>query len=157
MKLTTYVTAFAAAVAIFGIGGCSAGTPSVVGHWKIDPKSVKSPTGDPKNPGNALAAGLEQGIMNMFSLDFRADKTFSMTMLFPLEGTYTQTGHKLTLHITKAMGMDIDALNKQNGQGGNTNKDGTATISDDGSKITLDELPGDTSKNNSGPKIFVRG
>ncbi len=78
--------------------GCHSGG-NVVGKWT---GSVVVDSGYENDMGAKMAEGFAKAI----SFELKADKTFSGTLLFPVEGTYTVDGNKVTLAVTKVMGMD---------------------------------------------------
>jgi hypothetical protein len=127
------------------LAGCSS-SPSVVGKWKVD---VSQEPAD-NSPGGALAKSLAEGLAKSMTLELKEDKTFAMTMIFPMSGTYSVDGHNLKLHMTSVMGMDPS---KMQGANQSSNQDMMATISDDGSKLTITSAGGTAGKQ---PMAFIR-
>lgn len=108
--------------------GCSK-APSVVGKW-----SGTAPV-PANNPAAAAMANLGK-----VTAEFKADKTYTMQIsIVPVEGTYETSGKTVTMKITKAMGMDLDALKKMAPQGKTSDMDKPmiATLSDDGKTLTV--------------------
>jgi hypothetical protein len=82
------------------------GPASVVGKYKA---KVESPAGQSKdNPGQALGEGLANALASSMTLELKADHTFSMTMIFPIEGTWSMSGSDVTLSPQSVMGMKPD-------------------------------------------------
>jgi predicted component of type VI protein secretion system len=67
-------------------------------------------------PADAASNPLAKGFLSALSptMELKKDKTFTMTMMFPFEGTYAVTGDStFDLTMTKMMGMDMTALKNQ--------------------------------------------
>lgn len=87
--------------------------------------------------GNAFLSALKP------TLEIKKDHTFTMTMLFPFEGTWTLTGSKATLTITKFMGLDSKSF-PSNGanKAPDNNKPMILNVSDDGKTLTAEPSSG---------------
>lgn len=116
------------------ISGCKSSV-DVVGKWtgSGDASSI-----DKSKPGADIAAKMLESV----SLEIKKDKTFTLTMVFPMEGTWTQSGSNIDLKITKVMGMDMEAIRKKAADSGKAadadamNKPMTLTVSSDGQTLT---------------------
>lgn len=86
------------AAAIFG---CGSREKQLVGKWTGDLKIPDSKKDDPM-------VKMAQGMMGALSLELKDDKTFVMSMMVPFEGTWTVSGDKLSLQVTKMMGMTVE-------------------------------------------------
>lgn len=100
------VWVFLAFVLVVAAVGCK-GTMNVVGKYKAQ---IEMSEEDKKNPMAAMA----QGMAESMTLELKDDRTFAMTMMLPIEGTYTVEGSTLTLTPTKMMGMSLSEMQKQN-------------------------------------------
>jgi hypothetical protein len=143
--MRTLIPALLAFVCLLSIG-CKGSSVDVTGKWKgtLDSKAAGS------NPGADMA---KQMLANT-SLELKADHTFSMTMMLPFEGKWAQSGSKVTLTMTKAMGVDIETLKKQSG-GKNTqdmDKPLELDVSSDGKSMTAHDPKGQ-----GNDLIFTRG
>jgi hypothetical protein len=87
-------------LAVMLVAGC--GGANVVGKYKGSIEGMKT--------DNPMAAALAESMMGNLTLELKPDKTFSMNMMVPLEGSYTVSGSTLTLKVEKAMGMSISCL-----------------------------------------------
>lgn len=94
-------------------GGC--GTKEVpldekiLGSWQAD---VEMPKSD--ETGGEFGAAMAKAFMGNVTLDIRKDKSFTLTMLFPIEGTWKLEGTSLTLTPTSVMGMPATKENDNN-------------------------------------------
>jgi len=118
--------------------GCKSGT-DVVGKW-----TGSMDSGATSNDPSAAAAAK---MMSSVTLEFKKDQTFSMNMLFPFEGTWTQSGPTITMKMTKAMGMDVSQLKSMAAAQGNANtadvdKPMILTVSSDGQTLTGEDVNG---------------
>ncbi len=87
--------------------GCGNSTPSEVriGHWQIDPNCIalqsykvnKRPDGSLVSMTEATAIGAQLGAS---SVDFRADRTFTLNVIAPVQGTWTITGNRVLMTPT---------------------------------------------------------
>ena len=111
-------------IAVIG-AGCAQPEAQVIGKWKVDPASLST--------GNAQQDAITKQFAQNMSVEFKSDKTFSMTMMVAFEGTYTLTGHTVTMTPTKAAGVDMPK------QESATNKPLICTLSDDGKTLTIGE------------------
>lgn len=74
----------------------------IVGKWsgKID-----MPKGEKNDPMAKMAESMAQLFLGGLSLELRADNTFVLNVMVPIEGTYTRSGRNLTLTPQKVAGM----------------------------------------------------
>ncbi len=119
------------------VGGCKGS--SIVGKWK---GSATAATDGSKDP----TAGLAAGMASAMTIEFKADNTFDMSMIFPINGTWTQSGNTVTLTPKSVMGITPGANDNAN------NKPISFTLSGDGQTLTPQDA-GDTSK---GSIVFKR-
>jgi len=94
--------AFCAIVlAVFVLAGCKGGLEKeVVGTWKAD--AAKSELG----PATASESDkkMAEAMLSQMSLEIKADKTFTLTFIMPLNGTWALTDNKLVLTPEKKAG-----------------------------------------------------
>lgn len=89
-------------IAMFAIVGCGANLEQkIVGQWKVD-TAKSSFTGENMKDENAKKMAM--AMMETVSLDIKDDKSFSMQIIFPMNGTWTLSGNKLSLVPTKKEG-----------------------------------------------------
>ena len=125
---------FLVAVLAVCVCGCSNREKQLVGKWTGD---LTIPESEKDNP----MAKMVQGMMGSLSLELKADKTFSMSMIFPIEGTWSVSGDTLSLQATKMMGMSMEqakSMAKSQGKAGNVDemdKPMQFTISADGKEL----------------------
>src|SRR5689334_14202221 len=116
MKTALLCAAAACAVALIGCGpqGTQAemlkvaaaprtNEAGLVGKWKgvVDiPKAKKD------DPSAQMAAAFAKAMMSSISLDLKSDKSFILTMFFPIEGKWSVSGDRVTLVAEKFMGMN---------------------------------------------------
>ncbi len=140
VKASGIVFAGLVAVAVLGIGACAKET-SVVGKWK---GKIDMP--EPKTEQEKAMAKMMEGFAGMMTpdLDLREDKTFTMNMMIPIEGTWVQSGKTVTLTANKIMGMTVDEAQKmaaQQNKGVTQNQDlqkpMILTISEDGKSMSM--------------------
>ncbi|MCC7228759.1 MAG: hypothetical protein IT203_00080 [Fimbriimonadaceae bacterium] len=82
-------------LAVFVLAGCGGGLEKkVVGFWKVD--TVKTQMGGDKVK-TADDRKIMMGMLSTITIDIKADKTFDMKLLFPINGTWALNGNKLAL------------------------------------------------------------
>lgn len=118
-RSTVHRALVAALLAVSVLLGCSGG--GVVGKYKGE---IELPADQKNNP----LAGMASGLAGSLSLELKADKTFNMNMMFPVEGTYTVSGNTVELTTTKAMGNAVSA---------GSSKPMRLTIEDGGKSLVL--------------------
>lgn len=140
MKLSVGM-ALVGVVAVAGLAGCKKGVEAQLeGKWTMS----KAPNVDPKNP----AAAMIQGMMKSVTIEFKKDHKFSMTMMIPIEGTYSVSGNSVSLSPTSIMGMSMDQIKSQSknnpamAKSGDMDKPMNATLSEDGKTLTVDDKSG---------------
>lgn len=106
--------AFLVAVAI----GCAGNREKeLVGKWT----GKASVPDDKKNDPNVKMA---EAFLSNASLELKEDKKFTMTIMFPFEGTWSVSGDTLALKVEKFMGMTVDQVkNMAKGQPNSQNID----------------------------------
>ncbi len=114
-------------IAVTLVAGC--GGANVVGKYKGSLEGT-----DTDNP---MSAALAQSMMGNLSLELKPDKTFTMNMMVPLEGSYTVSGSTLTLNLEKAMGMSVEDMTKDASpsEKADAKKPMVFTIEDGGKKL----------------------
>lgn len=95
-------------LAVLMIVGCSGGASSVVGKWK---GTIEMGEQKKDDPGASMAKAFGDMLGGAISFEFKSDKTFTGTLLFPVEGTYSVSGNTVTLEIKKMMGMEAKGDN----------------------------------------------
>lgn len=126
------LTALLALLTCFFLVGCHKGG-DIVGKWT---GAITPPAGKANDPGAEMA----KKMLGDISLELKADKTYNMTMIFPIEGTWEQSGSTVTLKMTKMMGQDIATLKKTAESQGKSSQDVdkplVLTVSADGRSMT---------------------
>ncbi len=110
-----------------------------MGKWKF--KNFDMPAAAANNP----MAGTIKQLFSSASLEIKPDKKFTLTMVVPIEGTWSLNGNVISMQPTSVMGMSMDKVKemqaKQPGGGGmmakNVDQPMNATLSDDGKTLTL--------------------
>ncbi len=101
-----YLGAVSVALLLLVVGCSSNLEQKLVGKYKgeigMDPKSEK----------DDMAAAFAKALLGNLSLELKADKTFSMSIMVPVEGTWSVSGDRLLLKVSKAMGMSVEDLEK---------------------------------------------
>ncbi|GIV02860.1 MAG: hypothetical protein KatS3mg015_1690 [Fimbriimonadales bacterium] len=88
---------------------------TLVGRWKgeiVFPKSSKK-----KNPQDEMAEAMAKAFLSDLWIEFSADGTFKMNMMFPIEGRFEHKGNEVHLTPEKMMGMDLEEFAKMGGEG----------------------------------------
>lgn len=85
-------------LSLFVLAGCGGGLEKkVVGNWKVD--TAKSTiSGDKLKTEEDKKMAM--AMMGAFSLELKEDKTFTMTVVFPVNGKWALAGNKLTITPT---------------------------------------------------------
>ncbi len=129
------------AIAAAFCAGCKSGT-DVTGTWKgaltVDAANANDPS-----------VKLAQSMMKDVTLDLKKDKTYSLTMGFPMEGTWDQNGNTVNLKATKVMGMDVAKIKEaamnnpaQKANAEQMDKPMVLTVSADGKTMTAQDTTG---------------
>ena len=130
-----------AAMALVAFGGCS--KPSVVGKWTGE---LKMPASKDKNdPAAAMGEAMAKAFMSNLTLDLRQDNTFTMQMMFPIDGNWKMDGDRVTLTPTKIMGMDASKAS-----GGDKSKQEPMVFKIEGDKLVAE------AKGKDGSLVFTR-
>jgi hypothetical protein len=112
MKAMPFVLALVVASGLTGCSSVLSKQADVTGKWNgkisLTPEQQKSP-----------AAAMMKSMTP--TLELKKDNTFAMTMVFPIEGTWAMASNKLSLTMTKMMGMSIDDIKKQAAKSGQAN------------------------------------
>jgi hypothetical protein len=87
--------------------------------------------------GAALGEGLANAFASAMTLELKPDHTFTMSMIFPIEGKWSMAGNTITLTRTKAMGMDASAASKDG-----SNQPMEFEVSGDGKTLTAKRKEG---------------
>ncbi len=115
------------------LAGCGANKEAaLVGKWKGD---MKMSAEDEKNPMAAMA----KSMMGNLSIEFKKDHNFTMTMIFPVEGTWALEGDTVKCTPTKMMGMTIDDVKKQQAVAAKSNPTLAKAQQDPGKTLELKE------------------
>src|SRR5438874_7446724 len=151
MKTALICVAAACAVALVGCGPQAAqgemamvikprtNEAGLVGKWKgvVDiPKAKKD------DPSAQMASAFAKAMMSSISLDLKLDKSFTLTMFFPIEGKWSVSGDKVTLVAEKFMGMNKAEMKKMGGVKGNgsvkfSDKPLELRVSSDGKTLSM--------------------
>jgi hypothetical protein len=132
---------------------CSDREGQLVGKW----------TGElsmPDAKGDDPMAKFAQALMGNVSLDLKEDKSFTMTIVIPIEGTWSLQGDVLTLMPTKVMGMTMDEAKKMAESNGKTadkndmNQPMEFSVSGDGKTLTAIKKSG--AKADQGDLVFKK-
>jgi hypothetical protein len=119
-----------AAVAL-SLAGCGFSEKSLVGTWT---GKVNLSDADRKAAGEQAAAAESMTA----TLEFKEDKTFSLSVGLPVEGTWTYADNNVTLTTTKVAGMDVSGMPG----GGADNKPQVMKVEDGGKKLVLSDPTG---------------
>jgi hypothetical protein len=109
--------------------GCRRPDSGLTGKWTYQPPDVGSVSGFNSNKQAAIRSG--QKMMANWSLDLRPDHTFTLTVLQPIEGTWTMDGSTVTLNAQRILAgvMGPEKEWKQTL---------TVTLSGDGNELRMD-------------------
>lgn len=119
-----------AAVAL-SLTGCGFSEKNLVGKWT---GKVNLSDADRKAAGDQAA---QAESMNA-ALEFKEDKTYTLTIGLPIEGTWVYADNNVTLTTTKVMGMDVSSMPG----GGKDNKPQVMKVEDGGKKLVLSDPSG---------------
>lgn len=133
--ILSFMKIFAALLlSLFVLAGCGGGLEKkVVGTWKID--SAKTQMGDAKM--DETEKKMMMAVMSSISLEVKEDKTFTMTVMMPIEGKWTLAGNKLTLTPTLKEGEKMSFGGKSTMEF-DVDADGTSMSS----KVEDEKMPG---------------
>ena len=141
-------------VLVLCVAGCKSREAQLEGKWKCT--DMKLPASAQSGPGAAFA----KSMMNAITIEFKPSKQYTMSMMFPIEGTWTLDGTTVSMQMTKMMGMDLSQLKQTVETQAKTNptvaqqlkanpngmdsmgKPQTATLSDDGKTLTVKDNTG---------------
>jgi hypothetical protein len=119
------LSAFAVFAVLVCAVGCGFNEKSLVGSWT---GTVNLSAEDQKNEQAAAAAGAMKA-----TLEFKEDKTYTLSMGLPLEGTWAYADNNVTMTTTKVMGMDISSIPGAE----KDNKPQVLKVEDGGKKLTM--------------------
>lgn len=128
------------------LSGCANREAQLTGTWKLDPTTFKMPnasTGDATKDAAAkkMTETMMQNMASAINLELKEDKTFTMNMMFPMEGTWSLSGDTVQLNLVKAMGMEVD---KMPGADKQKKEPMVLSISADNKALTLQDKTGKT-------------
>lgn len=111
-------------VAALALAGCGVSEKSLAGKWTG--KLVMSE--EDKKSGGQFAEAMANSMT--FDLELKEDKTFTLAAMgMPSEGTWTLADGKVTLTMTKAMGVAVTPSSSQ--------KPLVMSVGDGGEKLTM--------------------
>jgi len=116
-----------AASALVFVAGCGKGLESKLeGKYKGEAKA--------SDKAGETAKKMAEATTSSLSLELKKDKTFTLTMMLPMEGKWELDGTTLTLTADKIMGQTVNDKGK-----GTTdaNKPMKFNVSDDGNTLTM--------------------
>jgi hypothetical protein len=119
---------FATAAVALSLAGCGFSEKSLVGSWT---GTINLSAEDKKDPQSAAAETIKP------TLEFKEDKTYSLTMGLPIEGTWSYADNQVTMTTTKVMGIDVGSM-----PGGADNKPQILKVEDGGKKLTMSDPTG---------------
>lgn len=64
----------------------------------------------PDDPNAAKAQQMVKAMAGKLALELKSDKTFTMTVMFPIEGTWERSGDTLVMHAEKIAGQTIEQI-----------------------------------------------
>jgi hypothetical protein len=148
-----FIKAFAVVVLIVFSVGCGKGLEqTLVGKWKAKPNDKAAST----KPEDQLTKAMAESMMSMFSLELKADKTFTMTMMiFPIEGKWSVSGSTLELKPEKMMGMTAEQVRSKDEKVEMKSEIMRFTVSPDGKELTPMEDKAKADKENM-DMVFVK-
>jgi hypothetical protein len=80
------------------------------GRWTAE---IVMPEAEPKDPSQKMALEMAKAFANSIWLELRANGTFMLSMILPIEGTWKHAGNKIDLKPTSFMGMSSEELKKK--------------------------------------------
>lgn len=111
----------------------------LIGKWTAQ---IEMPKNASKDPSAQMAYEMAKAFASSIWLELKDDGTFTLSMIFPIEGNWKKDGTKLSLIPTKVMGMSESELKKHAKEGGAemnfTSEPMVLDISADGKSLTLD-------------------
>jgi len=126
---------------LFVAVGCKGLEAKLEGKYKGEMKMGSSQAGGKNGEVARQMAGM---LANSLSLELKKDKTFTMQMLFPLEGSWSLDGTTLMLTPTKFMGMSVSDMAKTGSNANNRQQPMKFAVSDGGDTLTsVNDKPGD--------------
>jgi hypothetical protein len=100
--LQRFLAITVAGLLLFALMGCAKGRDQeFVGKWKVNFPTA----GDKKDAQESAAI---QSLSSAMSLELKPDKTFTMNMLTPMQGTWTSSGNSVVLSVTQEGGKPMD-------------------------------------------------
>lgn len=130
-------------IALMGmLAGCGGNREaSLPGTWKINADKMNLPGGNSGNAVQQMGANVARGMMANMTLELKGDKTFTMNMMFPMEGSWSFDGasSKVSLKMTKIAGTDISKMPNANAA---NQKPMVLTLSGDGRQLTMENPSG---------------
>lgn len=115
--------------AIFALAGCGgASEADLIGTWKVDTSTLPNAT---PVPGQEMIAAMAQGMAQNTTIEFKTDKTFSMSLL-AIGGTWTFNPADSTVTILSTK-MGFANLNAMPGASA---KPAVWVLSSDGQRLT---------------------
>jgi hypothetical protein len=90
-----------------GGAGVSGADSKLVGKYKGTMKLPAAPAGDKQAE---MVAKMTEAMAKTLALELKADKTFSMTMMIPIEGTWSRSGDTLSLKVETVAGQTMESI-----------------------------------------------
>ena len=146
-----------AVLAVVLAAGCGQGSreAGLIGSWKVDAAAMNSALDKAPAATDKQKTGLQMAkqMLGNASLEIKEGKAFSMTMGFPMEGTWSwdEAAGSLSLTITKMMGMELSKMPNAS----KTQEPLVCTLSPDGKQLTVQSKAGQATPG-SGAMIFVK-
>ena len=110
MKAIAFVSVVLALCA--ALSGCNGREQMLIGKWNGEITVPESEKNDP-------SAKMAMAMLKNITLELKEDKTFVMMMMFPIEGTWSVSGDRVSLKVEKFMGMTVYEMKKKSaGNGG---------------------------------------
>jgi hypothetical protein len=147
--MTHQIRSLAGVVLVLAAAGCQGPEAQLEGKWKFS--DLKLPAGT----ANSTEIAKAKTQLGSTSAEFKPDKSFSLTGALPVEGTWTLSGHEVSMTISKIGGQDVAQLKRQlqamgpnagpkpaEHQLGALDKPIAATLGDDGKTLTIEPSEG---------------
>ena len=124
------LSAFAVVAVLVLAAGCGFNEKSLVGSWT---GTFNLSAEDQKNPqAVAMAEAMKA------TLELKEDKTYTLSVGLPSEGTWSYADNNVTMTTTKVMGMDISGVPGAE----KDNKPQLLKVEDGGKKLVLSDTTG---------------
>lgn len=133
------VAALGALLLLAILSGCGGNREAaLIGKWKANASKMQLPNASSGNAAQQMGANMAKQMLSNMTIELKQDKTFAMTMMIPIEGTwaFNSADGTVALTPTKMMGIDISKMPKAQ-QNPNASRPMIAKLSDDNAHLTM--------------------